>query len=90
MNTGIQDAALLGQLLTRVYKGEPESVLDEYEAVRRPIALNVVAFTDRMTRMATLKPRAGRAVRNALMSTVMRLPAARGKLAYQLSELGNK
>lgn len=90
MNTGIQDAALLGELLARVCKGEPDSLLDEYEARRRPIALSVVAFTDRMTRMATLRPRAARAVRNAVMSTVLRIPAARGKLAYTLAELANR
>ncbi|WP_369639755.1 FAD-dependent monooxygenase, partial [Nocardia sp. JMUB6875] len=53
MNTGIQDAALLGRLLAAVVDGAPESTLDEYEKTRRPVAQGVVKFTDRVTRMAT-------------------------------------
>ncbi|TCK01275.1 FAD-dependent oxidoreductase [Nocardia alba] len=89
MNTGIQDAALLATLLTKVTAGEPDSVLDSYETVRRPIALDVVAFTDRMTRMATVQSGVVRAARNTAARLLGRVPAVRDKLAYQLSELGN-
>ncbi|MCR6483825.1 FAD-dependent monooxygenase [Amycolatopsis sp. OK19-0408] len=87
MNTGIQDAVVLGRLLARVLGGEPDTLLDTYEATRRPIATEVVAFTDRMTRMATLRPRPARVLRNTIMKTVFSLPPARHKLAYQLAEL---
>ena len=87
MNTGIQDAVALGRLLARVAAGEPDALLDTYETTRRPIATEVVAFTDRMTRMATLRPRPARLLRNTVLKTVFSLPQARAKLAYQLAEL---
>ena len=90
MNTGIQDAALLAQLLAKVVSGEPDSLLDEYETVRRPIALDVVAFTDRMTRMATLQSAPARTARNTALRLLTGIPAVRGKLAYQLAELANR
>ncbi|NKY89146.1 FAD-dependent oxidoreductase [Nocardia veterana] len=90
MNTGIQDAALLGSLLARVLGGESDALLDEYEQIRRPVALGVVAFTDRMTRMATLRPRPARTVRNAAIRLATRIPAVRTALAYRLAELANR
>ncbi|MFI5585552.1 FAD-dependent monooxygenase [Amycolatopsis sp. NPDC051758] len=87
MNTGIQDAVALGRLLARVVGGEPDTVLDGYERTRRPIATGVVAFTDRMTRMATLRPRPARVLRNTVMKAAFSLPPVRAKLAYQLAEL---
>ncbi|MGW5375082.1 FAD-dependent monooxygenase [Nocardia sp. NPDC003999] len=90
MNTGIQDAATLGPLLVRVLAGEPDTLLDDYETTRRPVALGVVSFTDRMTKMATLRARPARTVRNLVLSTVSRIPAFRHRLAYQLSELANR
>ncbi|PXX66967.1 2-polyprenyl-6-methoxyphenol hydroxylase-like FAD-dependent oxidoreductase [Nocardia tenerifensis] len=90
MNTGIQDAATLGPLLARVLTGEPPALLDTYETTRRPIALDVVTFTDRMTRMATLTPRPARALRNLALTTATRIPRIRTALAYRLSELANR
>ncbi|MEV0298989.1 FAD-dependent monooxygenase [Nocardia sp. NPDC050710] len=90
MNTGIQDAATLGPLLARVLAGEPDTLLDTYETTRRPVALGVVAFTDRMTRMATLRPRPARLLRNAAMSLLTRIPAVRNRLAFRLAELANR
>ncbi|WP_040686307.1 FAD-dependent oxidoreductase [Nocardia vinacea] len=90
MNTGIQDAAFLGPLLARVVGGEPDSVLDTYETTRRPVALGVVAFTDRMTKMATLHPLPARIVRNTVMTVATRIPAVRTKLAFRLAELANR
>ncbi|MBO0853591.1 MAG: FAD-dependent monooxygenase [Nocardia sp.] len=90
MNTGIQDAALLGTLLARVLAGESEDLLAEYERARRPVAADVVRMTDRMTRMATLRARPARTARNAMIRVAARIPAARHALAYQLSELGKR
>ncbi|GAB2653778.1 FAD-dependent oxidoreductase [Nocardia goodfellowii] len=87
MNTGIQDAAFLGPLLARVVRGEPETLLDTYETTRRPVALEVVAFTDRMTRMATLRPRPARLLRNTVLSLATRIPAVRTRLAFRIAEL---
>ena len=87
MNTGIQDAVLLGRLLARVLDGEPESVLDAYETTRRPVAEGVVALTDRMTRAATLRSRPARALRNTAIHLATRIPSVRRRAAYQLAEL---
>ncbi|MGO4446664.1 FAD-dependent monooxygenase [Mycobacterium sp. 2YAF39] len=86
MNLGIQDAIALGDALAAVLGGAPDSVLDDYSAVRRPIAKDVVAMTDRLTRLATL-PRAARPLRNAVISLVGRIPAVRVALARRLSGL---
>jgi 2-polyprenyl-6-methoxyphenol hydroxylase-like FAD-dependent oxidoreductase len=86
MNLGIQDGVALADALVRVLAGEPESVLDDYSATRRPIAQQVVAMTDRLTRLATL-PRAARPVRNAVIGLAGRIPAVRRALATQLSGL---
>ena len=88
MNTGIQDAVALGRLLVRAHNGE--DVLDQYETTRRPIALGVVSLTDRMTRMATLSSPALRAVRDAVLPVLTRIPVVRRRIAYQLSELANR
>lgn len=87
MNTGIQDAAMLARLLAKVLAGEPDSLLDSYETVRRPIALDVVAFTDRMTRMATLRSAPARTARNTALRLLTRIPAIRTGLAHRLAEL---
>jgi len=90
MNTGIQDAVALGRALTAVVRGAKESRLDEYDRVRRPVAQRVVAFTDRMTRMATLRTPRARAMRNILVGLIGRIPAFRRFLAMELSELRNR
>lgn len=86
MNLGIQDAVALSDALAAVLGGAPDSLLDDYSAVRRPIAKDVVAMTDRLTRLATL-PRAARPVRNAAISVVGRVPSVRLALARRLSGL---
>ena len=86
MNLGIQDAVALADALSRVLAGEPDSVLDDYSAARRPIAQQVVEMTDRLTRLATL-PRAARPVRNAAIGLAGRVPSVRRALAMRLSGL---
>jgi 2-polyprenyl-6-methoxyphenol hydroxylase-like FAD-dependent oxidoreductase len=80
MNTGIQDGYALGRAFA-------EGRLDTYEARRRPVARRVVAFTDRMTVLATLRRRPARALRNAVLPLVSRIPAVRGRIVRELSEL---
>jgi 2-polyprenyl-6-methoxyphenol hydroxylase-like FAD-dependent oxidoreductase len=90
MNTGIQDAVALGRALTAVVRGANASRLDEYDRVRRPVAQRVVAFTDRMTRMATLRTPRARAIRNTVVGLIGKVPAFRRFLAMELSELRNR
>jgi 2-polyprenyl-6-methoxyphenol hydroxylase-like FAD-dependent oxidoreductase len=87
MNTGIQDGVALGRLLVRALRTGDDAVLDEYERVRRPVAAEVVAFTDRMTRMATLRGRRQRALRNTALRAVGRLPMVRAGLARRIAGL---
>lgn len=86
MNLGIQDAVAAADALAAVLNGAPESLLDDYSAARRPIAREVVAMTDRLTRLATL-PRLARPLRNAVIGLVGRLPAVRVAVARRLSGL---
>jgi 2-polyprenyl-6-methoxyphenol hydroxylase-like FAD-dependent oxidoreductase len=67
-----------------------DSELDQYERTRRPVAQRVVAFTDRMTRVATLRKRRSRAVRNAMLSMVGRVPAVVRNLAIELAGLRDR
>lgn len=91
MNTGIQDAVALGHAMSAVLGGRAdESRLDQYERTRRPVAERVVAFTDRVTRMATLRSSRARAVRNAVIGVIGQIPAVRRKLAMELSGLRNR
>jgi 2-polyprenyl-6-methoxyphenol hydroxylase-like FAD-dependent oxidoreductase len=80
MNTGIQDGYALG----RAFAADR---LDDYEAQRRPVAVRVVAFTDRMTRIATARNPAVRRVRNTALPLLGRIPAFRRSLATELAEL---
>src|SRR4051794_29786360 len=80
MNTGIQDGFALGNALAT---GD----LDSYEIQRRPVAQRVVAFTHRMTRIATTRSRPARLARNLALRLLGNLPAFRTKLATELAEL---
>jgi 2-polyprenyl-6-methoxyphenol hydroxylase-like FAD-dependent oxidoreductase len=87
MNTGIQDAALLGTMLADVLTGHADpDTLDGYQALRRPVAGDVVRMTDGMTRAATLHGPAAR-LRNLALRMVTSRAAVRRKIAMNLSEL---
>jgi 2-polyprenyl-6-methoxyphenol hydroxylase-like FAD-dependent oxidoreductase len=85
MNAGILDAMSLAGALEQAL-ADKVSALDAYGAQRRPVAQQVVAFADRLTRLATVRPGL-RGLRNLLLSTVSRLPAIRRQLAWRLSGL---
>jgi 2-polyprenyl-6-methoxyphenol hydroxylase-like FAD-dependent oxidoreductase len=85
MNTGMQDAIALAEAMIPALAGN-EAALDAYDASRRPIARQVVALADRLTRMATA-PRGFRTLRNVVLSLLARLPKFRRTLAWQLSGL---
>ena len=88
MNTGIQDAVALATRLTAVLRdGAAGTVLDQYEAERRPVAADVVALTHRITRIATIDSIPLRKARNALLRALDWVPAVHHTLAMKLSEL---
>jgi 2-polyprenyl-6-methoxyphenol hydroxylase-like FAD-dependent oxidoreductase len=55
LNTGVQDAYNLGWKLAHVLRGEPESVLDTYEAERLPVAAAVLGLSKQIYRTRSLK-----------------------------------
>jgi 2-polyprenyl-6-methoxyphenol hydroxylase-like FAD-dependent oxidoreductase len=86
MNTGIQDAMVLAEALATALTTGNEEPLNVYGAIRRPIAVQVVALTDRLTRLATVG-QALRPLRNTLLNLLAYLPAFRRRLAWRLSGL---
>jgi len=86
MNLGIQDAVALADALAAVLAGESDAQLDEYATTRRPIAMQVIALTDRLTRLATM-PRAARPARNVAMKILGHIPVVTRALASRLSGL---
>lgn len=85
MNMGILDAMRLADALAKAIGGEP-GALDAYGAERRPIAQQVIALADRLTRLATV-PQGLRGLRNLALRTVAMLPPVRRNLAWRLSGL---
>jgi 2-polyprenyl-6-methoxyphenol hydroxylase-like FAD-dependent oxidoreductase len=86
MNTGIQDAVDLADAFAKALEGPDDTALDRYGAIRRPVARQVVALTDRLTRLATVS-RALRPWRNVVLSALAAFPAFRRALAWRLSGL---
>jgi len=87
MNTGIQDSVSLANVLVKTLEDGQDARLDLWASERHQVAADVVALTDRMTRMATLKSGVGRAFRNAGMTIAGRLPPVRAAIARKLAEL---
>lgn len=89
MNLGIEDAVLLGELLSRVLAGEPDHLLEAYAAERRRTAEGVVALAGRLTALATTSP-GRRPFRNLAMRMAGKLPPVRHALAMRLSGLDRR
>ncbi len=87
MNTGIQDAISLGAALADVIGGADAAILDGWAAQRHSVAADVVALTDRMTRMATLGSPVARTLRNNVIGVVGHVPFLIHALARKLAEL---
>jgi 2-polyprenyl-6-methoxyphenol hydroxylase-like FAD-dependent oxidoreductase len=88
MNTGIADAFDLATRIAAVLTGQAEAdVLDGYERGRRSAALEVLRFTDRMTRAAMLTHPVPRTGRRLLAHTVGRLPAVQRRVAMWVTGL---
>jgi 2-polyprenyl-6-methoxyphenol hydroxylase-like FAD-dependent oxidoreductase len=88
MNTGIQDAVVLGDRLAAVIAGQQaDASLDRYEADRRPVAQQVVAETDRLTKVGTLTGVVGQRLRAIGLQMVGHVPALQRKIATRIAEL---
>ncbi len=88
MNTGIADAFDLATRLAAVVTGQAaESILDAYELQRRAVALEVLRFTDRLTRMAMLRNPAARVARRTVAGSIGRLGPVQRRLAMWVTGL---
>ncbi len=92
MNTGIQDAWNLGWKLALVVRGDaPASLLDSYDAERRPVGETLLRVTDRFFAIAVGGGRIGRIVRRVLPTFAVRLlalPVIRKRAARFVSQTG--
>ncbi|WP_353826875.1 FAD-dependent monooxygenase [Agromyces sp. SYSU T0242] len=74
MNTGLQDAHNLAHALADVLvDGMPPRRLDRFEAERRPVALKLVATTDRLFSDVTSESRRAHLIRARVIPTVGRV-----------------
>ncbi|BCJ34232.1 pentachlorophenol monooxygenase [Actinocatenispora thailandica] len=75
MNTGIADAYDLATRLAAVLAGTADpDTLDDYQRHRRAAALEVLRFTDRMTRMALAASPFTRRLRRVALGALPRIP----------------
>jgi 3-(3-hydroxy-phenyl)propionate hydroxylase len=81
MSAGVRDAANLCWKLAAVLKGQaPESLLDTYQAERKPHVTEVTRRACRTGRIITERNRAIAVVRNRLLRTILRVPAVSARL----------
>ncbi len=88
MNVGVQDAVNLAWKLALVLRGEAlESILDSYDAERRPVALRVLKSTDAIMRLIAPRNSLVRGVRDAVMAGLGRLEVVRRLISREMAEL---
>jgi 2-polyprenyl-6-methoxyphenol hydroxylase-like FAD-dependent oxidoreductase len=91
MNTGLVDAMVLGQALAGVMRGElAETALDDYAAIRRPAAQEVLELAGRLTALATVRAAPIRVVRNALLRGLNKVSGFRTHLSLDLSGISRR
>jgi 2-polyprenyl-6-methoxyphenol hydroxylase-like FAD-dependent oxidoreductase len=84
-SSGIQDGITLGNEFARtLLRGE--DTLDDYERIRRPIAVDAVEITRRINSIATDRSAWKGAVRDAILP-LSAIPAVNRKMIYRLSRL---
>jgi 2-polyprenyl-6-methoxyphenol hydroxylase-like FAD-dependent oxidoreductase len=87
MNIGIQDGISLAQVLPKTLEDGDEARLDAWAGERHRVAVDVIALTDRMTRLATMKSRTAQSLRNIAVTFAGYLPPVRTAVANTLAEL---
>lgn len=89
MNTGIQDAANLGwKLAAAVHGWAPPGLLDSYHDERHPVGKAVLRSSGMLIRLAMVKSRFGRAVRNVVGRRLLRSRRVADRLTGTLSGIG--
>ncbi|MEO1273131.1 MAG: FAD-dependent oxidoreductase [Myxococcota bacterium] len=88
MNTGVQDAYNLGwKLAQTIHKQAYVSLLDSYEAERRPIAEHTLESADRATRVIALRGTLSQQLRNNLASALGGFEVIQRRLIRRLGML---
>ena len=88
MNTGIQDAANLAWKLHQVLGlGAPDSLLDSYDAERRPNAQQVIEFTHQIATLATLTGPKERQMRDDILAALSQVPGVIEALSVRFSQI---
>jgi 2-polyprenyl-6-methoxyphenol hydroxylase-like FAD-dependent oxidoreductase len=89
MNTGLQDAANLGWKLAAVIHGHaPDGLLDTYEAERHPVGRMVLRGSGALLRLALLRSRILRVLRNTGGRTLLRVGPIARRIAGMVSGIG--
>jgi 2-polyprenyl-6-methoxyphenol hydroxylase-like FAD-dependent oxidoreductase len=86
----VHSGVSLAEALTQTLKDGDDARLDTWAADRHGVASDVVALTDRMTRMATMKSGTGQILRNIAIAFAGHLPPVRAALAKTLAELNTR
>jgi 2-polyprenyl-6-methoxyphenol hydroxylase-like FAD-dependent oxidoreductase len=88
MNTGIMDAHNLAWKLALVADGgASDELLNTYEQERRPVAGNVLGLSDAIVRWHHMNHPVKRALRDALVPAITRVPAVQRRATRQLSQI---
>ena len=91
MNTGLVDAIVLGEALTRVVRdGASDTVLDDYARTRRPAAAQVLALASRLTRVATVHSLPLRRLRNLVLRVLNLIGPFKRALALGFSGIARR
>ncbi len=89
MNTGMQDAANLGwKLAAAVHGWGGEELLDSYHAERHPVGRQVLRSSGLLVRLALIRPRWVRAVRNTVSRGLLGIPLVSERVAETISAIG--
>jgi 2-polyprenyl-6-methoxyphenol hydroxylase-like FAD-dependent oxidoreductase len=88
MNTGIQDAANLGWKLAYVLqgRGHQPTLLDSYEAERRPVAREVIDNAARLLHVGMAPHPFARIARDAAVRLIDHMPMLQARLRTEMSE----
>ena len=87
MNTGMQDAFNLGwKLALALERHAAPSLLDSYDDERRPVAAQAIRQTTELTRLAVMRGRGTRELRNRALHLATGLAPIRRRLADQVEE----
>ncbi len=86
MNLGLRDAVALSDALEQALAGrDADAALDHYANIQRAAAQRVLKMTDRLTRVATMRGKFARRLRNRALHTLGLVPGVRHKLARTLA-----